>query len=175
MCFRYIKGDDPANLVTVDSNTGNITLSKTLDRESHFVKNNIYVTTVCAVDNGMSWKTTTSSVLIQTSLDKLKCMKCFWSPGKPPMTSTATLSIYIIDENDNTPSLIESRLDMCQSNGSSWTNITAVDLDDEPYGGPFSFKLHGDVEGKWKVDPVYGENKFSFFQPHTPRSYNFKH
>lgn len=52
---------------------------------------------------------------------------------------------------------------MCQSNGSSWTSITAVDLDDEPYGGPFNFKLHGDVEGKWKVDPVHGEHKFSFF------------
>lgn len=57
MCFRYTKGDDPADWVTVDPNTGNITLSKTPDRESHFVKNNIYVITVCAVDNGMSWRT----------------------------------------------------------------------------------------------------------------------
>lgn len=55
-CFRYIKEDDPADWVTVDPKSGNITLSKTLDRESHFVKNNIYVTTVCAVDNGMSWR-----------------------------------------------------------------------------------------------------------------------
>lgn len=57
MCFRYIKGHDPADWVTVDRSTGNITLSKTTDRESHFVKNNTYVITIYAVDNGMSWRT----------------------------------------------------------------------------------------------------------------------
>lgn len=57
MCFRYIKGHDPANLITVDHNTGDITLSKTIDRESHFVKDNFYVVTIYAVDNGTSWRT----------------------------------------------------------------------------------------------------------------------
>lgn len=85
---------------------------------------------------------------------------CFWLPGEPPMTSTATLSIHVIDENDNAPSLTKSTIDICQSNGSSWAEITAVDLDEEPYSGPFNFKLHGDVKGKWEVDPVQGELSF---------------
>ncbi|XP_026224555.1 cadherin-like protein 26 isoform X2 [Anabas testudineus] len=125
--LTYIKGHDPANLITVDHNTGDITLSKTIDRESHFVKDNFYVVTIYAVDN-----------------------------GEPQMTGTATLSIHIIDENDNAPFLNESTIDICQSNGSTWANITAKDLDEHPYGGPFNFRLLGDVEGKWKVDPAQG-------------------
>ncbi|KAF3697091.1 Cadherin-2 Neural cadherin [Channa argus] len=123
----YTKGNDSAGWITVDSSTGKISTSKIIDRESHYVKDNIYVVTICAVDN-----------------------------GKPQMTGTATLSIYIVDENDNAPSLSVSRIDMCHSQGPSLANITAVDLDAEPYSGPFNFKLLGDVEGKWKVEPVQG-------------------
>ncbi|KAK2851634.1 hypothetical protein Q5P01_007910 [Channa striata] len=123
----YVKGSDPAGWVTVDSITGNITTSKTIDRESHFVKDSIYLVTICAVDN-----------------------------GEPQMTSTATLSIHIVDQNDNAPSLAVSTVDMCQSQGPTWANITAVDLDAEPYNGPFNFKLLGDVEGKWRIEPLQG-------------------
>lgn len=73
------------------------------------------------------------------------------------MTGTATLNIHITDENDNTPTLSVSTIDMCQSHGASVANITVIDLDEDPYGGPFQFKLHGDVEGKWRVDPAQGE------------------
>lgn len=73
------------------------------------------------------------------------------------MTSTATLSIHLRDENDNAPSLLVTTIEMCQSDDHSFANITALDADDEPYSGPFTFKLHGDVEGKWKVDPVVGK------------------
>lgn len=38
----------------MDPDTGNITTSKPLDRESEFVKDNIYVVTICAVDDGMN-------------------------------------------------------------------------------------------------------------------------
>lgn len=74
------------------------------------------------------------------------------------MTGTATLNIFISDENDNAPSLTVSTIDMCQSSGSSLANITALDPDGDPYGGPFLFKLSGDVQGKWKVDPDKGEH-----------------
>lgn len=125
--FVYMKGEDPADWVTVDRMTGKITTSKIIDRESSFVKDNIYKVTIYAVDD-----------------------------GKPPMTGTATLNIFISDENDNAPSLNVSTIDMCQSSGSSLANITALDLDGDPYGGPFRFKLSGDVQGKWKVDPDQG-------------------
>ncbi|CAI5648021.1 unnamed protein product [Oreochromis niloticus] len=125
--FKYMIGHDPAGWIKVDPDTGNITTSKSLDRESEFVKDNIYVVTICAVDD-----------------------------GKPQMTSTATLSIYVRDDNDHTPYLVVSTIEMCQSDGQSFANITALDSDVEPYSGPFTFKLHGDVEGKWKIDPVVG-------------------
>ncbi|KAI4824115.1 hypothetical protein KUCAC02_012658 [Chaenocephalus aceratus] len=102
----YTKGDDPADWVTVDPKTGNITTTKIIDRESHFVKDNTYKVTTYAADNGL-----------------------------PPMTGTATLNIHITDENDN-------------------ANITAFDLDQDPFGGPFSFKLQEKEKGKWKIDPT---------------------
>ncbi|XP_071332827.1 cadherin-like protein 26 [Trachinotus anak] len=125
--FVYVIGEDPAGWVTVDSKTGKVSTSKTIDRESPFVNGSIYEVTIYAIDN-----------------------------GEPAMTSTATLSIHIKDENDNTPTLTETQIDMCQSDGPSRAKITAMDLDEEPYGGPFSFKLHGDVDGKWRFDPTQG-------------------
>ncbi|XP_032421323.1 cadherin-like protein 26 isoform X2 [Xiphophorus hellerii] len=125
--IRYSKGEDPANLVSVDPETGKITTASILDRESPYAKDGIYVITVNAVD-------------------------C----GSPPQTSTASLSIYIARENDNAPSLIVNTFDMCQSDKSSWVNVTAEDPDEDPYSGPFSFKLLGDVKKKWRIDPEQG-------------------
>lgn len=73
------------------------------------------------------------------------------------MTGTAMLSIYISDENDNVPSLNVSTIDICQSSGPSLAKITVFDLDEDPYAGPFHFKLIGDVAGSWKVDPDQGK------------------
>ncbi|XP_053173964.1 cadherin-2-like [Scomber japonicus] len=140
----YMIGEDPADWVTVDPVTGEITTSKILDRESAFVKDNIYTITVYAVDN-----------------------------GKPPMTGTATLSIFISDENDNVPSLNVSTIDMCQSSGPSLAEITAFDLDGDPYGGPFQFKLIGDVEGLWKVDPDLG-NSVNLVKENTVHSGHYE-
>nr|XP_046254065.1 cadherin-like protein 26 [Scatophagus argus] len=125
--FVYMTGDDPAGWVKVDPVTGKVTTIKTMDRESTFVKDSIYTVTIYAVDD-----------------------------GKPPQTGTATLSIHINDDNDNVPTLTTNVIDMCQSEGPSVANITVVDLDEEPYGGPFHFKLLGDVRNKWSVDPQQG-------------------
>uniref|UniRef100_A0A3Q3ALJ4 Cadherin domain-containing protein n=1 Tax=Kryptolebias marmoratus TaxID=37003 RepID=A0A3Q3ALJ4_KRYMA len=126
-CFRYIKGEDPADCLTVDPETGDIKTSKSLDRESPFVKNGVYVATLYAVKD-----------------------------GERPLTGTATLSIQINDVNDNAPSLAVSSIDMCQSDETSQANITALDLDEEPYVGPFRFKLLEDVEDRWRVEPKQG-------------------
>lgn len=58
---------------------------------------------------------------------------CSWSPGNPQMTGTATLDIHVTDENDNTPTLNISIIDMCQLDGPFRTNISAFDFDEEPY------------------------------------------
>ncbi|XP_070824608.1 cadherin-like protein 26 [Chaetodon trifascialis] len=142
--FVYSKGHDPAGWITVDPVTGKITTAKGFDRESAFVNNSIYTVTIHAVDN-----------------------------GKPPMTATATLNIHITDENDNTPTLDVNTIDMCQSHGPSVANITVSDLDEDPYGGPFMFKLHGDLEGKWRVDPPQGYS-FNLVKENTVHSGEFK-
>ncbi|XP_011475620.1 B-cadherin isoform X2 [Oryzias latipes] len=125
--IRYLKGEDPANWVTVDTISGTIKTLKNLDRESPLVKNGVYVVTICAVDD-----------------------------DEPPQTSTATLSIYIADENDNLPYLVVNQMDMCLSDNPSFSNITALDLDGDPYSGPFRFSLLGDVKDKWRVEPEIG-------------------
>lgn len=162
MCFRYIKGEDPADWVTVDPVTGIITTSKILDRESSFVKDNIYSVTIYAVDNGMmTWRIFYTLYMLSITNFSITLLKmynmCFWSPGNPLMTGTATLSILISDDNDNAPNLAVSTIDMCQSDGPSLANVTVIDLDEEPYGGPFRFKLREDFGGKWKVDSGEGE------------------
>ncbi|XP_059189063.1 cadherin-like protein 26 [Centropristis striata] len=125
--IAYAMGDDPASWVTVDSKTGKITTKDIIDRESSFVKKGLYNVTILAVDN-----------------------------GKPAMTGTTTVVIRVGDENDNVPSLPENIIDICDTDGQSMTNITAVDPDEEPYGGPFTFKLDEKHEGKWKLDPTEG-------------------
>ncbi|KAM4736722.1 cadherin-like protein 26 [Anableps anableps] len=122
--IQYIIGEDPAGYVTVDSKSGEITTSKNLDRESQFVKDGLYVVKIYAVDN-----------------------------GEPSQTGAATLSIKIIDINDNAPSLDKSIIDMCQQDKISPVNITALDPDEEPYSGPFLFKLLGDFKNKWRIHP----------------------
>lgn len=158
MRFRYIKGDDPADWVTVDPVTGKVTTKNRVDRESHFVKDGIYTVTVLAVDNGR--RTFYILYMLKFLLIKTQLILLCLSPGKPPMTGTATLSIAVNDENDNTPSMAVSTVDMCQSDGPSLVNISASDPDGEPYGGPFQFKLLGDVKGKWKFAPEQGEHEF---------------
>lgn len=76
------------------------------------------------------------------------------------MTGTATLTIHVADDNDNSPTLGINKIDMCQTDGASVANISVTDLDGEPYAGPFSFKVLGDVQGKWTVHPQQGRGLF---------------
>ncbi|XP_035597168.1 cadherin-13 [Oncorhynchus keta] len=126
--FKYVKGKDPCDCVAVDTKTGKITTTKILDRESPYVKDNLYQVTVFAIDD-----------------------------GQPPMTGTGTLNIHLKDQNDNLPELEMATMDMCLSDEHTEVNITAYDLDEEPYSGPFYFQLQGDdVKGKWRIDPDNG-------------------
>ncbi|XP_030623659.1 cadherin-like protein 26 [Chanos chanos] len=125
--FEFFKGNDPANWVTVDSKTGQVSTAKVIDRESSFVKDSTYTVTLLAVDN-----------------------------GEPPMTGTGTLIIHIKDQNDNVPVLSENKLNLCLSDEPTRTKLSAVDPDLPPYSGPFLFELIGDVEGKWSLDPFNG-------------------
>ncbi|XP_028850366.1 cadherin-like protein 26 isoform X2 [Denticeps clupeoides] len=125
--FHYQLGDDPNSWVSVDAKTGEVTTVKVLDREGPHVNDSVYVVTLLAVDH-----------------------------GSPQMTATGTLSIFLMDQNDNVPQLNSSRLYMCLSDEPTSANISAYDLDLPPYSYPFHFELVGDTTNKWKVDPSYG-------------------
>jgi len=77
--------------------------------------------------------------------------------GEPPMTGSATLLLHVLDQNDNVPKLSVNHVVMCVGDGPTMTNLTALDPDNEPFGGPFIFELLGEVKGKWSVNPSYGE------------------
>ncbi|XP_029359003.1 cadherin-like protein 26 [Echeneis naucrates] len=125
--FVYKVENDPAGWVKVDPHTGDIMTVKTPDRESPHVVNGVYTILLHAVDD-----------------------------GTPPQTGTATLQIHVTDQNDNVPQPTMYDLDMCVSDSPTTSNITAFDLDENPFGGPFTFELLGDFNGKWKLNPYYG-------------------
>lgn len=49
---RYLKLSDPANWLSINTTNGQITTAAVLDRESIYVKKNIYEATFLAADNG---------------------------------------------------------------------------------------------------------------------------
>lgn len=75
------------------------------------------------------------------------------------MTGTATLHIHVTDQNDNTPQPVVNYLDVCTSDSPTITNITAMDLDEDPFAGPFTFELMGDME-KWRLNPSCGKDVY---------------
>ncbi len=85
------------------------------------------------------------------------CSVFFTPEDHPPMSSTATIQIHIEDKNDNVPILKENMVSVCQSDEKSSTEITAYDLDGDPYSGPFSFEIMGDHKEEWSFDPSHGK------------------
>lgn len=53
--FRYSKLNDPADWLTINRTNGQIVTTAILDRESVYVKNNIYEATFLATDNGKTY------------------------------------------------------------------------------------------------------------------------
>uniref|UniRef100_A0AAY4EAA2 Cadherin-4 n=1 Tax=Denticeps clupeoides TaxID=299321 RepID=A0AAY4EAA2_9TELE len=110
---RYSKLSDPANWLQINTSNGEITTMAMLDRESVYVKNNIYEATFLAADD-----------------------------GKPSATGTGTLQIYLTDVNDNAPVLVPREAQVCErSRSGSRVNLTANDPDADPSAGPFVFDL----------------------------------
>ncbi|XP_059393914.1 cadherin-like protein 26 isoform X2 [Carassius carassius] len=126
--LEYSIEQDPAGWFRVDKTTGEIFVKESLDRESIHVTNGTYIVTVLATEKD----------------------------DHPPMTSTATIQIHIEDTNDNVPILKENIVSICQSDEVSGAEITAYDLDGDPYSGPFSFEIKGDHKEEWSFDPSYG-------------------
>ncbi|KAM9431323.1 cadherin-4-like isoform 2-T2 [Salvelinus alpinus] len=130
--IRYSKLADPADWLSINNTNGQIITTATLDRESIYVKNNIYEATFLAVDN-----------------------------GSPVASGTGTLQIYLIDVNDNAPSLLPRESQICERiNRNAGINITAADSDTDPNVGPFVFELPtfpASIRRNWTVSRLNGD------------------
>ncbi|XP_040896662.1 cadherin-2-like [Toxotes jaculatrix] len=128
---RYSKMYDPANWLEIDPLNGRISTIAILDRESPYVKNNLYNVTFMASDNGI-----------------------------PPASGTGTLQMYLLDINDNAPHVFPPEVEMCEKPDPNAINITASDPDLTPNAGPFAFELANrpsDVRRNWTLNRLNGE------------------
>lgn len=129
--MRYSKLSDPANWLKIDPLRGQVTTIAELDRESPFVRNNMYNATFLASDNGV-----------------------------PPASGTGTLQIVLLDDNDNAPQVSPQEVSICERPEPNAINITAIDLDIEPNTGPFVFELPAtpeDVRRNWTITRLNGD------------------
>ncbi|CAB1317425.1 unnamed protein product [Coregonus sp. 'balchen'] len=129
--IRYSRLSDPANWLRIDPNTGRITTIAVLDRESPYVKDNMYSATFLASDNGV-----------------------------PPASGTGTLQISLLDINDNAPHVYPQETEMCEKPEPNGINITALDGDLNPNAGPFAFELANrpsDVRRNWTITRLSGD------------------
>lgn len=129
---RYSKMFDPANWLEIDPVNGRISTIAVLDRESPYVKNNLYNVTFMASDNGI-----------------------------PPASGTGTLQMNLLDINDNAPHVFPPEVEMCEKPDPSGINITASDPDLSPNAGPFAFELANrpsDVRRNWTLARLSGEH-----------------
>ncbi|MGH0125261.1 UNVERIFIED_CONTAM: hypothetical protein FKN15_051695 [Acipenser sinensis] len=125
---RYSKLSDPANWLNINATNGQITTTAVLDRESVYVKNNVYEATFLAADN-----------------------------GSPAASGTGTLQIYLIDVNDNAPELLPREAQICEKPNTNAINITAADADIDPNVGPFVFELSSRVSRNWTISRLNGD------------------
>ncbi|CAL8367566.1 unnamed protein product [Lota lota] len=131
--IRYTKLNDPALWLSINRTSGQIVTIATLDRESTYVKNNVYEATFLAIDN-----------------------------GSPPASATGTLQIYLNDINDNPPALVPREAQLCErvNRNSNGVNITAADADTDPNAGPFVFELPNyppSIRRNWTISRISGD------------------
>uniref|UniRef100_A0A4W5NM65 Cadherin 2 n=1 Tax=Hucho hucho TaxID=62062 RepID=A0A4W5NM65_9TELE len=129
--IRYTRLSDPANWLRIDPNTGRITTIAVLDRESPYVKDNMYSATFLASDSGV-----------------------------PPASGTGTLQIFLLDINDNAPHVYPQETEMCEKPEPNGINITALDGDLNSNAGPFAFELANrpsDIRRNWTITRLSGD------------------
>ncbi|XP_072305070.1 cadherin-like protein 26 [Eucyclogobius newberryi] len=128
--IKFVILDDPADWMKVDPNTGIVSTTKKMDRESPFVdENNVYTILVGAIDN-----------------------------GEPMATGTATVLIHLKDINDNKPMLLNNSVTFCAHLDE--VPVKVEDSDADPYSAPFSFAFDESdkkVSEYWELVPTFGK------------------
>lgn len=81
--------------------------------------------------------------------------------GDPPLRSTATVVIQVLDENDNSPQfshkLFQVKLPECKNKASSQEvyRMIAHDKDEGP-NGQITYSLEDSIEGRYEIHPTTG-------------------
>ncbi|XP_051884024.1 B-cadherin [Pristis pectinata] len=120
--ISYRMGSDPARWFEIEPETGIVKLISHMDRESEFVKDNIYVATVLAYDN-----------------------------GSPPATGTGTIQLELEDINDNPP-IATSLINRVCNEDPVPVNVTIVDKDIPPNTSPYAVMLVHGAEKNWTIE-----------------------
>uniref|UniRef100_A0A8C6XUN8 Cadherin-1 n=1 Tax=Naja naja TaxID=35670 RepID=A0A8C6XUN8_NAJNA len=141
--LRYSVRSDPAGWLKIDPETGVIKSKASLDRESAFVKDNIYKAIIVASDNG-----------------KL-----------PPATGTGTLLLYLEDVNDNWPEPDPRMFDICSRSPEPQV-LSIVDKDMPPNTSPFLAMLEFDSGANWTVETNQDSLTLNLVKQLEPGEYN---
>ncbi|XP_069822187.1 cadherin-1-like [Dendropsophus ebraccatus] len=122
--ITYYIGNDPAGWLSVNPENGIITGNGQLDRESMYVKNNMYKAIILAVDN-----------------------------GSPVATGTGTLQLILLDVNDNGPFLEDRDVIMCQRSPNPLL-IGIIDRDEKPNTDPYTAEINREARDNWTATVV---------------------
>ncbi|XP_062386301.1 desmocollin 2-like protein [Sardina pilchardus] len=124
--IRYYAASDPASWIEVVETTGELKIANTVDRESDFVKNDMYNITVKAVDPSAKTGTGTVFITIDDENDNIPLLP--------------THDLIVCEKDGQLGSVV----------------VAAEDKDKTPYSAPFLFKLGEPYEGKWTLSKLNG-------------------
>ncbi|XP_010117700.1 PREDICTED: cadherin-like protein 26, partial [Chlamydotis macqueenii] len=130
--IKYELAHDPEGWLSVDENSGVLTVAKEFDQESPHVNNSLYTVIIHAIDDGI-----------------------------PPQTGTGTILLYLSDINDHMPTLVAPSLDVCDKKEGMPVIIKAKSALVHSHSGPFTFELAEDCEDvpcNWKLGRNFGES-----------------
>ncbi|KAM3862625.1 B-cadherin-like [Diretmus argenteus] len=102
---------DQAGWLSMNKDTGLITVKSKMDRESIYVKDNKYAAIITASDN-----------------DEI------------PATGTGTLLIQLEDVNDNAPAIVEREITVCNKESAPQL-LSVIDIDGPGFAAPYSVSL----------------------------------
>ncbi|XP_027501941.1 cadherin-like protein 26 [Corapipo altera] len=130
--IKYELAHDPDGWLSVDENSGVLTVAKDFDEGSPFVNNSLY------------------TIIVQAT-----------AQGFPPQTGTGTILLYLSDINDRMPSLLAPSLDVCDKEKGTPLIVQAKPALVHAHSGPFTFELGEDLEDvkrNWTLGRNFGQS-----------------